>query len=227
MRVDIVGITGTEGCALAHLLSRRLGEAVTLVGHDFSSELEASFNKAHVAVEKADREPLFASLMSLPQLEIRAGERYLEGIEGSELIFAGQNWRAYPANTPKLFEAHESVPFAQMMDLYLELAPCPTVALTGTNGKTTTSNWLREMASRERPARVSGNDLFSRQSLSELFEMDPGALLILEVSNRQARALRRSSPVVAVTSLAPDHVAGRAHLLVTGWLRPEQAPVSK
>lgn len=204
--VHIVGITGTEGTAIATLLCDRLGRGVRVVGHDFSAALSESFARSHVAVPAAERAARFEALMALPQLTVQTGERYLAGLDGADLIFVGQNWRAYPANRPALFEAEARIPFAQMMDLYLELAPCGLVGLTGTNGKTTTCNWLKAMAETERPALVSGNDLFSQQSLGELLEMPEVGLLILEMSNRQLRSVRKAPPVAGVTSLAPDHV---------------------
>jgi len=206
MTVHVVGLCGTEGAALTRLLLSRL-PGLRLVGHDFAEELEISFGRAHVALPKAERQERLASLLALPGLTVRKGSKYLAGIKGAEVIFAGQNWRAYAPNHPILDEAAEETPFAQMMDLYVALAPCPSIGITGTNGKTTTSNWLQAMASGIGPALVSGNDLLSRQALDGIFELPTEARLILEISNRQARDLRRAPKVVGVTSLAPDHVA--------------------
>jgi UDP-N-acetylmuramoylalanine--D-glutamate ligase len=205
--VHIVGITGTEGTALAELLCNGLGDRVRVVGHDFSDSLKESFEKAHVSTPKGERGSRFESLISLAPLRIQTGESYLAGVDAADLVFVGQNWRAYRANTPKLFDCHGKVPFAQMMDLYLDLAPCQLVGVTGTNGKTTTCNWIRAMAAKERVAKVSGNDLFSQQSLSAILELPEDALLTLEMSNRQLRDVHGAPAIAAVTSLAPDHVA--------------------
>lgn len=205
--LHIVGVTGTEGTALVELICDRLGDSIKIIGHDFSEDLAGSFARAHVALSKDERKTRFEELMALPQLEVRCGEGYLRGIDKASLVFAGQNWRAYKANKPKLFEAHERVPFAQMMDLYLDLSACQLVGVTGTNGKTTTCNWIQHMARTEKVSRVSGNDLFSQQSLKQVFDLPESALLILEMSNRQLRDLHGTAPIAAVTSLAPDHVA--------------------
>lgn len=205
--IHIVGITGTEGTALAELFSGRLGSKLQMIGHDFSDSLEQSFARAHVSLNKEQRGEAFEKLMALPQLKIYTGDEYLKDVENADIVFVGQNWRAYKANTPKLFSIFGVVPFAQMTDLYLDLAPCQLLGITGTNGKTTTCNWVRAMAAKERVAKVSGNDLFSQQSLSAILDLPENALLTLEMSNRQLRDVHGAPPIAAVTSLAPDHVA--------------------
>jgi len=204
--IHIVGITGTEGTALAELFSSRLGSSVKIIGHDFSDSLAESFEKAHVSLAKGERAKRFDKLMSIPQLTVKTGDNYLIGIENADIVFVGQNWRAYRANSPKLFNIYDYVPFAQMMDLYLDLAPCQLLGVTGTNGKTTTCNWIRAMAAKERVAKVSGNDLFSQQSLGTILDLPENALLTLEISNRQLRDIHSAPPIAAVTSLAPDHL---------------------
>ena len=204
--IHIVGITGTEGTALAELFSKRLRSSVKIIGHDFSDCLIESFERAHVSLPKKDRAERFERLMALPQLTVNTGENYLKDIAAADIVFVGQNWRAYRANAPKLFDVYGHVPFAQMMDLYLDLAPCQLLGVTGTNGKTTTCNWIQRMASKERAARISGNDLFSQQSLGVILDLPEDALLTLEMSNRQLRDVHSAPPIAAVTSLAPDHL---------------------
>ncbi|MDF1667749.1 MAG: hypothetical protein P1V97_38790, partial [Planctomycetota bacterium] len=100
--IHIVGITGTEGTALAELFSGRLGSSVKIVGHDFSDSLKESFEKAHVSQNKNERGAAFDKLMALPELTVYTGGDYLKDVESADLVFVGQNWRAYKANAPKL-----------------------------------------------------------------------------------------------------------------------------
>lgn len=205
--VHIVGLSSVEGRAVAEfLLSQGFAN---LTAHDFKGpeEFERSFKHVHVGLSAEERDEAFRRLMSQP-IHIHYRETYLEGILEADAIFVSQAWFLYPPNFPRIKEARDKgIPFHTLTELYFDLAPCPIIAVTGTNGKTTTANLIAEiMKLTPRRAYMAGNDRYSVQVLDKLEEMRPEDVLVLEVSNRQLLGLARSPQVAVITNIAPNHL---------------------
>jgi UDP-N-acetylmuramoylalanine--D-glutamate ligase len=205
--VHVVGFAGSEGAAIIRFLARC--GVTTVTAHDFSTpeELEKNFRLAHVALKPRDRGPRFRELMGLP-VEFRCRDRYLEGIDEAEVVFLPQGWFLYENNAPvRALRASGRALFSSMTDLYFRLAPCPIAAVTGTNGKSTTSRLLADIMTRSgHPTLFGGNERRSVQVLDELLEFDRNGVLVLEVSNRQLMDLEFSPHVAVVTTVTPDHI---------------------
>ncbi len=89
--------------------------------------------------------------------------------------------------------------------------PGPVVAVTGTNGKTTTTTLIGQMfRDAQRPAVVGGN---IGTAFSEILEgMDAGTTAILEVSSFQLDHVEQFRPRVAVLlNITPDHLDRYEH----------------
>jgi UDP-N-acetylmuramoylalanine--D-glutamate ligase len=93
------------------------------------------------------------------------------------------------------------VPVWSEIELASRLLPNPILAVTGTNGKTTTAEWLGFMLG----APVAGN---VGRALSELDgEVEPEQLVVCEVSSFQLEDIVRFRPRIAVLlNLEPDHL---------------------
>ncbi len=206
-KVHIVGLSSVEGNAVANFLIEY--GFTNLVAHDFKrrDEFERSFKLVHVGMSKKDREIAFARLKHLP-IKINYKDIYLEGIMQADAIFATQAWFIYDCNLPKLEEAKKSgIPFYTMTELYFDLAPCPIIAVTGTNGKSTTAKMISEiMFASPFKTYFAGNDRHSVQVLDKLEEMRSEDFLILEVSNRQLRELEKSPHIAVITNVYPNHL---------------------
>jgi UDP-N-acetylmuramoylalanine--D-glutamate ligase len=91
------------------------------------------------------------------------------------------------------------------MELFFEYCPCPIVAVTGSDGKTTTTSLIYEMLCQtERKVHLGGNigfPLFCR--LKEISKED---LVVAELSSFQLHTLRKSSHISVVTNLSPNHL---------------------
>jgi UDP-N-acetylmuramoyl-L-alanyl-D-glutamate--2,6-diaminopimelate ligase len=87
------------------------------------------------------------------------------------------------------------------------LVPTPTVAITGTNGKSTTSALLVEvLAAHGLEPTLAGNTEFG-PALSELALTEPPRSVVAEVSSYQAENLAALDPEAAVfTNLSPEHL---------------------
>ncbi len=91
------------------------------------------------------------------------------------------------------------------MELFFEYCPCKIVAVTGSDGKTTTTSLIYEMLRRTgRKVHLGGNigfPLFCR-----LREIAPEDLVVAELSSFQLHTLRKSAHISVVTNLSPNHL---------------------
>lgn len=102
----------------------------------------------------------------------------------------------------------EGVPVEMEMSLFLRFAPGPVIGVTGTKGKTTTSNLLALMLQHWRPGtQVAGN--MGLSALALIDQLDAETAVVLELSSWQLEGMdeHRLSPHIAViTNVSPDHL---------------------
>ena len=98
------------------------------------------------------------------------------------------------------------LPVLGELEVGWRLMPNPFLAVTGTNGKTTTSEWLGAMhAAAGHPVAVAGNVGTALTSLAG--ELDPAARVVAECSSFQLEDTEAFAPEAAVLlNLAPDHL---------------------
>jgi UDP-N-acetylmuramoylalanine--D-glutamate ligase len=94
------------------------------------------------------------------------------------------------------------------MTLFLRACPAPTIGVTGTKGKTTTTMLLHEMLRQRWPTTVVAGNM-GRSALGRLGDVEPGVPAALELSSFQLEGIgeHHLAPHVAViTNLHPDHL---------------------
>ena len=91
--------------------------------------------------------------------------------------------------------------------LFLELAPCRTVGITGSAGKTTVTTLLGMMANNaaQFPAVWVGGNI-GNPLLADVERMGAADVAIMEVSSFQLELMTRSPQVAAVLNLTPNHL---------------------
>ena len=107
-----------------------------------------------------------------------------------------------PGEAPLMSAARErGIPVWSEIELASRLMPNPILGVTGTNGKTTTAEWLGFILG----APVAGN---VGRALSELDgELGPDELVVVELSSFQLEDIVRFRPQIAVLlNLEPDHL---------------------
>jgi UDP-N-acetylmuramoylalanine--D-glutamate ligase len=114
-----------------------------------------------------------------------------------------------PRRAPLLERARgEGVPVEMEMSLFLRFAPGPVIGVTGTKGKTTTSNLLALMLQDWKPdTRIAGN--MGIPALSLLPDLNEEIATVLELSSWQLEGMDEHavSPHIAViTNISPDHL---------------------
>jgi UDP-N-acetylmuramoylalanine--D-glutamate ligase len=171
-----------------------------IVGLARSGVAAARMLRAHGEVLAAD-----SGHPELPDdIEARLGSDGLDLVERAACVVKSPG---VPNEAPAIARARErGVPVMGELELAWRLLPNGFVAVTGTNGKTTTVELLGEMwRAAGRPVAVAGNVGTPLSSL--VGQVQPDATIVCEVSSFQAEDAAEFAPDIAVLlNLTPDHL---------------------
>ncbi len=208
-KIHIVGFTGTESSAVAIFLNKHGVKGLHL--HDFCEEKQVKkhFKNAHLALSTKEQDSHLQALLNL-KANFYYQENYLKGIQDADIIFVPQAWYMYE-NNQQLTKLQSKKQFLSITKLYFQLSPAPIIAVTGSNGKTTTSNLINHLfAHAKHPYNkiwFSGNDRGTHQILENIEEITNEDLLILEVSNRQLKVdLGKAPHIGVITNITQNHL---------------------
>ena len=131
------------------------------------------------------------------------GGRYLEPIYESDIVFRapGVYW-----NIPELKKARDmGVTVTSEMEVFFDLCPCKLYAITGTDGKTTTTTITAETLARSGKTVHKGGNI-GRALLPIIEEINENDAAVVELSSFQLISMRRSPDSAAITNIYPDHL---------------------
>jgi UDP-N-acetylmuramoylalanine--D-glutamate ligase len=186
------------------------GKRVLVVGLGKSGVASALFMKAHGArVTVSDTKSGDELRNEIPVLldngiTVETGGHGDRTFRGQDLIVVSPG---VPVDAPPLVQARslgETV--IGEVELAAQFLPGPIVAITGSNGKTTTTTLTGEILTAAGfPALVGGNIGTPAISLAE--RAKPGTLIVLEISSFQLETIESFRPKVAVVlNVTPDHL---------------------
>jgi len=134
---------------------------------------------------------------------LQLGEGYLDGLNNADMVVRAPG--VY-FNKPELVQARRAgVPVTSEMELFLELCPCPVYAVTGSDGKTTTTSIIAEMLKAAGfTVHLGGN--IGRPLLTEVDGIRPDHVAVVELSSFQLMYMRRSPGRALITNLSPNHL---------------------
>ncbi len=135
-----------------------------------------------------------------------------EALDGQALVACSPSINSrYPTTEPRLraalaaLETDGRVPVVGEVDLFLRLCPAPTVGVTGTKGKTTTSSLCAAvLAGGSHPVLLGGN--IGTPLVERLTELTAEHRVVLELSELQLTTLSRGTTVAAYTQVTQDHL---------------------
>lgn len=134
--------------------------------------------------------------------ELRLGEDYLKNLE-VDVIFRtpGMNF-----NMPELCEARRNgIAVTSEMEVFFDLCPATIFAVTGSDGKTTTTTLIAKMLEKAgRTVHVGGN--IGRPLLPEIELIKPEDCVVVELSSFQLISMRKSPDIAVITNVAPNHL---------------------
>ena len=159
---------------------------------------------AVTACDKRLREDLGALADELEQggAKLQLGADYLEGLD-QDVIFRTPGMRP---DVPQLLAAKEkgSV-ITSEMEVFFDVCPCSIIAVTGSDGKTTTTTMIAELLRASgRTVHVGGN--IGKPLLSEAGDMNSSDSVVLELSSFQLMTMTKSPHICVVTNLSPNHL---------------------
>lgn len=134
---------------------------------------------------------------------LQLGEGYLDGLNDADMVVRAPG--VY-FNKPELVEARRAgVPVTSEMELFLELCPCPVYAVTGSDGKTTTTSIIAEMLKAAGfTVHLGGN--IGRALLPIVEQVQPGDRAVVELSSFQLMSITAAPQVSVITNITPNHL---------------------
>ena len=195
--------------ALREYLKNLKGKKVAVMGIGVSNrpliDLLLSAGIQVTACDKRDR-TAFDGLIE--ELEGKGavcclGGDYLEHLEGMDVIFRTPGMRP---DVPQLVRACEQgAELTSEMEVFLSVCPCRIIAVTGSDGKTTTTSIIAGLLKASGYRTYVGGNI-GNPLLSQAEEMRPDDMVVLELSSFQLMTMKQSPDVAVVTNLAPNHL---------------------
>lgn len=156
-------------------------------------------------LDKKSREQLgeLAAEFEEKGIQLVLGEGYLDNLEEYDAVLRSPGVYFHH---PALEKARQAgVVITSEMELFFRLCPCKTWAVTGSDGKTTTTTLIAEMlAAAGRRVHKGGN--IGRALLPVIEEISPEDAAVVELSSFQLISMRQSPDVAVITNLAPNHL---------------------
>jgi len=133
---------------------------------------------------------------------LKLGDDYLENLD-ADIIFRtpGMNF-----NLPELESARKKgIAVTSEMEVFFDLCPATIFAVTGSDGKTTTTTLIAKMLEAEgKTVHVGGN--IGNPLLPEIENIKPEDFVVVELSSFQLISMRKSPDVAVVTNVEPNHL---------------------
>ena len=186
------------------------GKKVAFIGAGVSHrECIEIFANAGAQVTLCDKKPDlqafgdYAPVLERLGVQLSLGERYLEGLKGQDMILRTPGFEFY---TPELQQAaRDGSCVTSEMELFFRLCPCKKIAVTGSDGKTTTTTLIAEMLKKAGYTVHLGGNL-GRALLPVVDQIQPQDFAVVELSSFQLISMRQSSEIAVVTNVTPNHL---------------------
>ena len=140
-------------------------------------------------------------LLSL-HADLKLGEAYLEGLD-HDLIFRTPG--LMPFDEHLLAAKEKGSVVTSEMEVFFRLCPCRIIAVTGSDGKTTTSTIISELLKAAGyTVHLGGN--IGRPLLCDVPEMKEKDMVVLELSSFQLHSMSCRPNVAVITNISPNHL---------------------
>ena len=157
-----------------------------------------------LACDKTPREKLDDEVLELERLgaTLHVGDGYLDGVQ-ADIVFRTPGMHPDIPALKQLREAGAVV--TSEMEAFFEVCPCRIIAVTGSDGKTTTTTLIAKILEHAgHRVWIGGN--IGAPLLPQAAEMTPTDLAVVELSSFQLMSMERSADIAVVTNVAPNHL---------------------
>lgn len=148
--------------------------------------------------------PFIRKFEGYPNASFHTGPDYLEELKGFDIIFKTPAIR--PDIKPFIEEIRRGALITSEMEVFMKMCPAKIIAVTGSDGKTTTTTLIGKMLEKQGyKVWVGGNigtPLFDK--LDQIRDTD---MVVLELGSFQLQTIRDKSPDTAIiTNISPNHL---------------------
>lgn len=193
---------------LSEYLDSLRGKRVAVIGIGVSNtpliELLLGYGISVTACDKKERSAFgdLADRLEKWGCTLKLGEDYLKGLD-QDIIFRSPGIRP---DIPEFMEAREKgSTITSEMEVFFDVCPCHTIAVTGSDGKTTTTTIISEfLKAAGKTVYLGGN--IGHPLLAEAGKMKEEDYAVLELSSFQLLTMQKSPEIAVVTNLAPNHL---------------------
>ncbi|MBR7178299.1 MAG: UDP-N-acetylmuramoyl-L-alanine--D-glutamate ligase [Oscillospiraceae bacterium] len=154
--------------------------------------------------DRTPREKLDEEVLELEKdgCRLSLGDGYLDGIE-ADVVFRTPGM--HPGNPAIEGLRAKGAKITSEMEVFFELCRCHTIAVTGSDGKTTTTTLVSELLKAEGKRVWLGGNI-GTPLLSFLPEMQEEDFAVVELSSFQLMDMERSAQRAVITNLSPNHL---------------------
>ena len=154
--------------------------------------------------DRTAREKLDQEVLALEKAgaKLSVGDNYLDGLQ-ADVVFRTPGMHP---GIPALQTLRQSgAQITSEMEVFFSLCPCPIIAVTGSDGKTTTTTLISEMLKASgKKVWLGGN--IGTPLLPECRQIQPTDYAVVELSSFQLMDMTHSPRVAVITNLAPNHL---------------------
>lgn len=182
---------------------------VAFIGTGVShTELIAVFRRKGIAVTVLDRrsadkfQETYDTLSALG-VKFILGEDYLDALTQFDVVFRTPGMYF---NNPALTRAREAgVVITSEMEVFFDLCPCKIYAVTGSDGKSTSTTLIAEiLAAHGKTVHKGGN--IGRALLPIIEDIREDDAAVVELSSFQLISMRKSPDTALITNITPNHL---------------------
>ena len=184
------------------------GKNVVVLGLGVSNrplvQLLLEFGCQVTGCDKTPREKLDEEVLLLEKsgCRLKLGEDYLEDLQ-ADVVFRTPGM--HPGNPAIQRLREQGARITSEMEVFFEVAPCRLIAVTGSDGKTTTTTLISEMLKAAGKTVWLGGNI-GTPLLPRCREMRQEDYAVVELSSFQLMDMERSPQRAVVTNLAPNHL---------------------
>lgn len=137
-------------------------------------------------------------------ITLSLGENYLEGFKGQDMIMRTPGFVGY-FEKPLQDAMAAGTMVTSEVELFFDLCPCKIVAVTGSDGKTTTTTLIAKfLEASGRKVHLGGN--IGAALLPMLPQVQPEDVAVVELSSFQLISMHASPDIAVVTNVTPNHL---------------------
>lgn len=184
------------------------GKNITVIGIGISNlpliKYLVSLGANVTACDRRSAEDLGENYTELENLGVKfnLGDGYLNNLSG-DMIFKTPGMRY---DVPELLKAKENGSIVTSeMEVFFDVCPSHIIAVTGSDGKTTTTTLIHKMMTDAGYTTWLGGNI-GNPLLTDTEKMKENDWVILELSSFQLHTMRKSPEIAVITNISPNHL---------------------